>query len=466
MLVDTHAHLSFEEFGDEAPEVLARAHAAGVGLVVNVGSGEGIEGSRRAVAFARANEGVVATVGVHPHDAGKVGEEDLNALGALAGEPEVVGIGETGFDYHYDLSPRPRQREVFERQIALARERKLPLVVHTREAWSDTFDLLRAGGSPASGGVFHCFTGGPEEARAALDLGFYVSFSGILTFRNAEALRAAARLVPIERALVETDAPFLAPEPMRGKRNEPAYVVHTAKLLADLKGLSPEDVARVTEHNARSLFRLPEARRGAVVYSIRRSLYLNLTNHCTLACKFCPKFDDWWVKGHSLRVTRDPTVEEVLTEVGDPSAWNEVVFCGLGESTLRLDALEEVARELRKRGARRIRLDTDGLGNLVHGRDILPELVGLVDALSVSLNAADPETYAALCPSKYGEAAYPAVKEFIREAVRLFPDVAASVVAVPPGVPGLPAVDVEACRKIVEEDLGARFKPRTYNEVG
>jgi TatD DNase family protein len=195
---------------------------------------------------------VWATVGLHPHEA----RHGVETIVGLLDEPRVVAVGECGLDYHYDHSPRPAQRAAFAAQIQLAHERQLPLVVHTREAWADTFAILDAEGVPART-VIHCFTGGPDEARGCLDRGAWLSFSGIVTFKNAVEVRAAAELCPDDRLLIETDAPFLAPVPFRGKRNEPAYVGHVGSAIAALRGATVETVAGLTRENAQVAFALP-----------------------------------------------------------------------------------------------------------------------------------------------------------------------------------------------------------------
>ncbi|MBI2890130.1 MAG: YchF/TatD family DNA exonuclease [Nitrospirae bacterium] len=471
-LADSHCHLAMLALGERAA-ALERAHAAGVGLLILPGTtlADSVEG----IALARAGDGLFATVGIHPHEAKDASDNFETQLDQLAGEPKVRAIGEIGLDYHYDHSPRPVQHDVFTRQIAVARRLKLPIVVHIREAFPEAAEILRDASAQDAGGVIHSFTGSYEDARSFLDLGFDISFSGILTFPKAGELREVARKIPIERILVESDSPYLAPVPHRGKPNEPAFVRHTAEVLAGLKGLSAEDVARITTVNTRRAFRLgngtavdlaPGDRQWArrigleprLAYRIRDSLYLNITNKCTIACTFCPKFEDYMVKGHFLRLPREPQASEILEAVADLEGTREVVFCGYGEPTLRLDVLRDVARHLKGRGTR-VRLNTDGLGCLVHGRNILPELQGLIDCVSVSLNASSGDEYARLCPSHHGAAAYEAVKAFIDEAKNWIPEVQATAVTVP-------GVDVEACRRIAEEELGVRFRAREFNEVG
>jgi len=296
-------------------------------------------------------------------------------------------------------------------------------------------------------------------------MGFHVGFGGTLTYGRSDRLRFA-RGFYIDSIVLETDAPYLAPVPHRGKRNEPAFLRHAAEKLAEPGPFSLDDVHRITSHNARTLFRIGDPDMARIAYNIRDSLYLNITNECTLSCAFCPKtHDDFVVKGHNLRLVHEPTVDEVMESVGDPHRWREIVFCGYGESTLRFETMKEVARRLKAFGVKRIRLDTDGLANWVYGRDVTPELKGLVDAVSVSLNAADEKSYAKLCrPSRNGRPvtgadAYAAVKQFIRAVRQVVPEVTATVVAVP-------NLDVEKARRIAENELGVRFRAREYTVLG
>ena len=249
--IDDHCHLHRDVA--TADEQVAAARAAGVERLITVGCDVGQ--SADYVDIARRHPGVVwATAGVHPHDA----KDGLGGLEALLGEPEVVAVGECGLDFHYDHSPRDQQAEVFAAQIALAHANDLALVIHTREAWPETFDILAAEGVPART-VFHCFSGGPEEARRCLDLGAVLSFSGIVSFPSATDLHEAARVCPLDRLLVETDSPYLAPVPHRGKRNQPAWVVDVAVALAAVKGVALEDVATATWDTALSTYGLPSA---------------------------------------------------------------------------------------------------------------------------------------------------------------------------------------------------------------
>ncbi len=245
--VDSHCHLDSEQFNADRDEVIQRALDAGVEHMVAIGTGDGPPDLEAGVRLADQHAAFYATVGVHPHDASKASEDTFSRLAELLRHPKVVAIGEIGLDYHYDFSPRDVQKNVFIEQMRIARDAGAPIVIHTREAWDDTISLLRE--HWAGSGIMHCFSGGPEEARQALELGFYLSFGGIVTFPKAAQIQAAARMAPRDRILIETDAPYLAPVPKRGKRNEPAFIVETARKIAELRGESLEDVAATTSAN-------------------------------------------------------------------------------------------------------------------------------------------------------------------------------------------------------------------------
>ncbi len=263
MFIDAHAHLDPNYFETGPDPVLQAAFEAGVEQLIVVGCG--VESSRFAVELARAYPGrVFAAVGVHPHDVAKMREGDFEAIAALARAPEVVAVGETGLDYHYRHSPPEAQQEAFRRFIALANEVDKPVVVHTREAEADTLEILRRE-RPQAGVQLHCFTGSRALAEGSLDLGAYISLSGVVTFNNAEALRAIARDLPLERILVETDCPYLTPAPFRGRQNTPSYVTVTAGRIAALRGMAIEAFARHAASNTRRLFRLPEAAQDEVL---------------------------------------------------------------------------------------------------------------------------------------------------------------------------------------------------------
>jgi len=256
MLIDSHAHIQGKEYAGEIDAVIARARDAGVETIIAVGGAGDMSSNSEAVALAARFENVYATVGMHPHDAKDVGFDELKTLSELASSPKVVAVGETGLDYYYNHSPHDVQRRVFAQFIQMACDTQLPIVVHERDAAQQAVELLRNEGAGKLRGVIHCFTGNYEAARAYLDLGFYLSFTGIITFKNAEPLREVVRKVPLEKIFVETDSPFLTPVPHRGKRNEPAYVRFVAETIAKVKRVDLAEVARLTTANVKTLFHI------------------------------------------------------------------------------------------------------------------------------------------------------------------------------------------------------------------
>lgn len=260
MFIDSHAHIDGSEFDDDREQAIQRARAAGVSVILNVGTGDPHSGAfERAVEFGSKHPNIYTALGTHPHDASKYNQAAEDKTKTLLSSAErMVAWGEIGLDFHYDNSPRDVQVEAFRKQLRAAQEIDLPVIIHTREAEEETIDILHEEytGAPRRG-VFHCFTGTSWLAQRALDLGFMISFSGILTFKKAEDLRATARLVPLDRLLIETDCPYLAPTPYRGKRNEPAFVVEVAKCMADVHRIKVEDVAVNSATNFAALFRVP-----------------------------------------------------------------------------------------------------------------------------------------------------------------------------------------------------------------
>lgn len=264
-LIDSHCHLEAKDFrrddgSDGRDDVLARARAAGVEAFVCVGSGASLDEVRTAVAMAEAHADIWAAVGIHPHDVARTPAGAMAEIERLAVDhPRVVAVGETGLDYHYDHSPRDQQQAALAEFVGIAKRAKKPLSLHIRDAHADAARILECEGARDVGGVIHCFTGELADAQRYVALGFHISLSGVVTFKSATAIREAAAWTPLDRLLVETDCPFLAPVPLRGKRNEPAYITHTAQLVAQLRGIDYEEFARETTRNARALFSLQSA---------------------------------------------------------------------------------------------------------------------------------------------------------------------------------------------------------------
>lgn len=257
-IIDSHAHLEFEQFNEDRAAMLGRARAAGVEKILAIGSGTGPQQLDAAIPFAEQNDWIYATVGIHPHEAKEATEEHYAQLEKLARHRRVIAWGEMGLDYYYDHSPRDVQQQVFRRQLELARTAKLPIVIHCRDAWDDCLAIMEEDWKPTGlGGIFHCFTGTWSEAKRGLDMGFVVSFAGNVTYPKMQHVRDVARALPADKILTETDSPFLSPQGRRGKRNEPAYVVEVAKELGSVRNLSQEEMAAVAAENFERFFGLP-----------------------------------------------------------------------------------------------------------------------------------------------------------------------------------------------------------------
>lgn len=252
MFFDTHAHLNAEQYNEDLKEVIDRALSEGVSNIVVVGFDR--QTIEKAMELTEKYEFIYASVGWHPVDAIDMTEEDLQWIEELSQHPKVVALGEMGLDYYWDKSPKDVQKEVFRKQIRLAKKVKLPIVIHNRDATADIVEILKEEGAGEVGGIMHCFSGSPETAKECVAMNFYISLGGPVTFKNAKKPKAVADVIPLEKLLIETDCPYLAPHPFRGKRNEPSYVKLVAEQIAEIKGVSVEEVASVTTENAKKLF--------------------------------------------------------------------------------------------------------------------------------------------------------------------------------------------------------------------
>lgn len=453
-LIDTHCHLEMDVFDNDREEVIKRAKDSGIEAIITISSD--FESNLKGVELSSKYDFIYSSIGIHPHDAKDFSEDIFNKIKALREKTKkIVAIGEIGLDYHYDNSPRNIQRDVFIKQLKYANEVDFPVIIHSRDAKNDTLNIVKD--SFIKRGVFHCFSGDMDMAEKVISMGFFISIAGPVTFKNARRLREIVKIIPDEHLLIETDAPYLTPEPLRGKRNEPSYLFYTAKTIAEIRGISLEDLSRITTLNAKRLFgigAIPE--KGEIAYKIRNTLYLNITNRCTNSCSFCIRFHTDYVKGHNLRLSAEPTEEEIKNAIGDPKRYKEIVFCGYGEPLLRLDLVKNVASWI-KQNKGKVRINTNGHGNLIHGRNILPELKGIVDSISISLDAQDEETYNKICKPIFKDA-FNGVISFIKEAKKNIPEVTVTVVTVKD-------VDVQKCKEIAEK-LGVRFRVRKLDVVG
>lgn len=464
MFADSHAHLNFPKFSSDLDAVMQTATEAAVVHILSVATRLAEVESVLSICARYSN--VLASAGIHPHYAGEAPDYAVEDLIAVCRHPQIVAVGETGFDLFYNRSAKDMQELVFRNHVRAAIALNLPLVIHSRDAEVETRKVMVEEGARQCGGVIHCFTGSEAMAHWALEMGFFISFSGILTFRTATDLKKIAKIVPLERILLETDAPYLAPVPYRGQRNQPAYVVNVAQTLAELRGISLAEVAQATTSNYKRLFRVDvPLSRGAdvLVYPIGQGLYINLSRGCTLHCGYCPKWTAPVVHDYDLTLKSNPKVHEIMAAIEAMGAWQtryaEIVFCGFGEPTLRLDVLLAVAREIKSCSSIPIRINTDGLANRVYGQDITPRFKGLVDSVSVSLTAQNEAVYNRHCrPALQGS--YLAMLAFIRAVRHWVPQVVATAIE------GLDGVDIEACRRIAEDELGVVFRKRSLDRIG
>ncbi len=452
-MIDTHAHLDFRHYDSDRDQVIRSGLDNGLEAIVNIGTD--LESSRESIELAEKYGPIYASVGVHPHDSKDCPGDYVARLAEMAAHKKVVAIGEIGLDFYRKLSPRDTQKRVFKEQLELALMLDLPVVVHIRESIDESLRILENSGIKR--GVLHSFPGDEDEARAGIDMGFFISFAGPITYPGSTRSRVAGSL-PISRIVTETDSPYLTPQAFRGKRNRPEYVRYVLEKLTEIfPRYAFDDIERMTSYNASRLFGLPLNKTPRIVYKIKSSLYLNLTNRCSCNCYFCHRTasGSGYVAGHYLLLNPEPTAEQVLSAIDAESDFDEVVFCGLGEPTIRLKELLQIASVL-KAGGHRTRLNTNGHGSLINKTDLPSRLAGLIDRVSVSLNAQDAQTYVEICKPDHGENAYGALIEFVRGCRSHGIRTAVTVV-------DLPEVDLEACRKLAAE-LSTELKIRKYSK--
>jgi len=471
MFIDSHAHLFFKDFENDFDDVIKRAQDAGIEYIINPGTD--LPTSIKSIELAEKYEMIYAAVGFHPHDASKADDKSLEEIERLSHHPKVVAIGELGLDYHYDYSPRQIQKEIFARQIDIAVRRNLPIIIHTREAEEDTLAIVEEKVKtypdwrkdlrkpydryPAPKGVFHCFPGDSAMAWKVINWGFYISMPGPVTYPNKptrpNSMVEVAQNVSAEHILLETDSPYLSPAPLRGKRNEPSHIPIVAQKIAELQHLSVEDIGRASNFGVKRLFGVGKYPEPEIAYKLNNSLYLNITIRCDADCVFCDRKGEAVIKGHNLKIEKEPTSQEVIQAIGDPKKYNEIVFCGFGEPTIRMDVVKEVSLWVKAQGGK-VRLNTDGHGNVINHRNIVPELVGVVDSVSISLNSIEPKQYGELMRVD-GEKMFPVMVEFARECVKYNIDTTMTIV-------DLDSVNEAKAKEFVDREIGAKFRNRPY----
>lgn len=456
MFIDTHAHLFYPNFDGELEEIISRAKSDGVEYFLVPATD--LKTSQQVIDLARKYEMVYGAVGVHPHDTKKWDSSLILKIEELTKNEKIVAIGEIGLDYYYDFSPKEKQIEAFKAQIELALKLDLPVIIHNRDSDEDMMEIIRSYCGAGLKAQFHCFNGSLEDAMELIGMNYMISFTGNITFKNADNLRRILTHIPPEKLLLETDSPFMTPEPHRGKRNEPSYVKFVAEKIAELHKLRVEDVARITSFNAFRIFGIGSKPETAFTYKLGDALYINVTNRCNAHCSFCRRKDDPILRGYNLGMdrTEEPSAEVYIKEIGDPKNYKEIVFCGYGEPTIRWDIVKDIAKFVKANGGR-TRLDTNGHGNIINKKNITPELNGLIDVVSISLNSFDPKQYSTLVGLD---------RSYFNEMVNFAKSSKPFVEKVVMTIVSIDEVDIERSRKIVEEKIGAEFRVREFFSSG
>ncbi len=452
MFIDTHAHLFYPNFAEDLDEVIERAKSDGLDYIVVPATD--IETAKQTLALADKYDMIYAAVGIHPHETIDWTNENLKVIEDLAQHKKVVAIGEIGLDYYYDFSPKEKQIEAFRAQIELALKLNLPIVVHNRESDEDVIKITREYCNDGLRGQFHCFNGSLADAKDLIRMKYFISFTGNITFKKADELRDTMSKIRLQHLLIETDSPFMTPVPHRGKRNEPSYVKLVAEKVAEFHKVSVEDVARITSVNAFRLFGIGSLPDTSFTYQLGKSLYVNVTNRCDSDCVFCKRKTDAVIEGYNLKMTKneEPPAEKYIEEIAEPMIYDEVVFCGYGEPTTRWDVVKAVAKYVKQNGGR-TRLDTNGHGSHINKRDITPEMRGVIDTISISLNATDASSYAEIM--RVEKRMFNEMITFAKSAKQYVEKVVMSVVSID-------EVEIEKAKQIAEEKIGAQFRVREY----
>lgn len=452
MFIDTHAHLFDPNFNLDLDDVLKRAADAGVDKIIVPATD--IRTSEKVLELIEKYSFIYGAVGVHPHETKDWTTSLTDRIETLAKHEKVVAIGEIGLDYYYDLSPKEKQIEAFKAQLDLALKIHKPVIIHNRDSDADMMDIIRSYGNTALRAQFHCFNGNMEDAKELIRMNHFLSFTGNITFKKTDNLRNIISGISIEHVLLETDSPYLTPEPNRGKRNEPANVKYVAETIAQLHKLNIEDVARVTSYNVFKFYGIGDKPKKSLTYQIGNNLYLNITNGCNAHCNFCDRLGDAEVSGYNLKMSKEeePAAEVYIEQIGDPARYKEIIFCGYGEPTIRWSVVKEIAKYIKNAGGV-TRLNTNGHGNLINKRDITPELNGLIDSVSISLNSGDPSQYSEMMGldiSHFNE-----MVAFAKSAKGYTGKVVMSIVSIE-------GVDIERARMVAEENIGAEFRVRHF----
>jgi TatD DNase family protein len=452
MFVDSHCHLFSPEFNDDLDSVIENAKSAQVNFILVPATD--IPTSEQVLTLIDKYDFIYGAVGIHPHESKDWTPDLINKIESLASHNKIVAIGEIGLDYFYDFSPKDKQIEAFKAQLDLAVKLNLPAIIHNREADEDMMSIISSYAGTGLRAQMHCFSSSLQNAKDLIQMHHFLSFTGNITFKKMENLRDVIAKISLDHLLLETDSPYMSPVPFRGKRNEPARVKLVAEKIAELRNLSVEEVGKITSFNAFRLFGIGSKSETIYTYKIGNSLYINITNRCNADCVFCNRKTAPLVSGYNLKMSKseEPPAEIYISEIGDPKQYDEIVFCGFGEPTIRWDVVKKVAKYVKENGGR-TRLNTNGHGNYINKKDITPELTHLIDIVSISLNAIDPRQYSEIMqldPMFFNE-----MINFAKSSKPFVEKVVMTVVDVN-------KINIEKARIIAEEKVGAEFRIRPY----
>ncbi len=452
MFIDTHSHLFAPEFGDDLDSVIDNAKSNGVDYIIVPATD--LESSKKVIELTEKYDLIYGSIGIHPHETKNWDTSLINNLEELSKNNKIVAIGEIGLDYYYDFSPKEKQIEALKAQLDLALKLNLPVILHNREADEDMMAILKSYAGTGLRAQLHCYSSTLENARDLFQMHHLISFTGNITFNKMENLRQIISNTSLDHILLETDSPYMAPVPFRGKRNEPAHVKIVAEKIAELHKITVEEVGIVTSFNAFKLFGIGGKKDIVYTYKIHNSLYINITNRCNADCVFCNRKTAPIVAGYNLQMTKsdEPPAEIYISEIGDPKQYDEIVFCGFGEPTIRWDVVKKIAKYVKDNGGR-TRLNTNGHGNYINKKDITAELNHLIDVVSISLNAVDPRQYAEVMHLD---------SMFFNEMINFAKQAKLYVEKVVMTVVSISSVNIERARVIAEQKVGAEFRVRPY----
>ena len=400
------------------------------------------------------DKNIFTAIAVSPEQAIIYNNEIENKLLKLIKKNKIIAIGVIGLDYHNKKASKNIQKKVFQRQLVLAKENNLPVIISCPKSYQDCYEILKKIYKDKVKGVINFNSENKKQIKAFIDLGMFVSFSGdIISRRN----KKAAKIIP----LVPQNKFLIRSLNLKNKNKDYSKLISdikktVEKIVLTRKRVSIEDIARITSYNAVSLFQLPVKLKDKYTYKIRNSLYINLTNRCTNKCDFCPRLKEPVVKGYYLKLKKEPTAKEVIKEIDNPKKFDEIVFCGYGEPTIRLKTMKKIAKWIKENGGK-TRLDTNGLGSLIAGYNIAPQLKGLFDTISISLNFHNKNLYLKHCHPIFGEKTWKELLRFIEEAKEITPKVILTVIE------KYKDVDINKCQKIADK-LKVNFRRRTYYE--